>query len=128
MRKIYLLLLLMQMAVPTVNADSSISGAETVTQVILTRHRPGSTKPKFPEQNPLVLYCVVSDSPYCLMISANKDANGSVEVTNSSTGEIMVFDGSFSFDPQIYPLYRAGTYTITITIENGDIYSGDFLI
>lgn len=128
MRKIYLLLLLMQMAVPTVNADSSISGAETVTQVILTRHRPGSTKPKLPEQNPLVLYCVASDSPYCLMISANRDANGSVEVTNSSTGETMVFDDSFSLDPQIYPLYSAGTYTITITIENGDIYSGDFLI
>lgn len=128
MKKIYLLLLLMLFAAPAVKAVSSISRTEVVTQVILTRHRPGSTKPKLPEQNPLVLYCVASDTPCCIMISASKDVDGSVEITSFSTGETTVFDESLSSDPQVFPLCTTGAYTITITVENGDFYTGDFVI
>lgn len=127
MRKIVSsIILCMTMVIFAHAQKNSFTATELVTDVIIVRDAPASTKPRMPEMDPLVFYGYVVESMNSLVLSSNMTVNADVYIENLASGDYAEYTTSITTTPVFLGLMGSGSYHLTISLAGGETYSGDF--
>ena len=109
------------------NAHGNPVGAkELVTDIIIVRDAPPSTKPRVPEKEPLSFYGYVAGPMNSLVLSSNKTVDADVCLENLTSGNHAEHTISITTNPVFIDMMGSGSYHLTISISDGDTYSGYF--
>lgn len=109
------------------NAHGNPVGAkELVTDIIIVRDAPPSTKPRVPEKEPLSFYGYVAGPMNSLVLSSNKTVDADVCLENLTSGNHAEHTISITTNPVFIDMMGSGSYHLTISLSDGDTYSGYF--
>lgn len=109
------------------NAHGNPVGAkELVTDIIIVRDAPPSTKPRVPEKEPLSFYGYVAGPMNSLVLSSNKTVDADVCLENLTSGDHAEHTISITTNPVFIDMMGLGSYHLTISLSAGDTYSGYF--
>lgn len=128
MKKIISLTVLLLTVFSTASAFFPMSySREEVTEVILSRDIQNGAQPRLPEQNPLVFECYAIGTFNVLLLSANQSILADIKVINYDSGTMDVYSQYLlSSVAQWLPLTGSGSYNISVSLPNGESYSGEF--
>lgn len=127
MKKLFTVIFLYMAILPFAKAVSNHSlSSDTVTTVIIMHDISPDDRPRMPELNPLSFTCYAIESANCILLASNNSVRATVRIENRSTGNYTQYSTRVSYSPISLGLLGPGEYHMTISLSDGNVYSGKF--
>lgn len=127
MKKLCTLIVLCMAILPFAKAINNQSlSSDTVTTVIIVHDISSGDRPRTQEINPLSFTCYAIESANCILLASNNSVRATVRIENRSTGNYTQYSTMVTYSPISFGLLGSGEYHMTISLPDGNVYSGNF--